>query len=76
MKIRVLVEHGNSNWAASSESDEIGGVVVATAESRAAVLDKFRSALRFHIEGLAAEGRELPQIDGLEVMEVVESIAA
>jgi predicted RNase H-like HicB family nuclease len=76
MKLRVLVEHGDTNWAASCESDEIGGVVVATAATRAEVIAKFRSALRFHLEGVRATGRDVPAIEGIEVLEVVELVAA
>jgi predicted RNase H-like HicB family nuclease len=57
MKYLVVVEQTNSGF--SAYSPDVPGCV-ATAESRADVEREIADAISFHLEGMQAEGLELP----------------
>jgi len=76
MILNVLLEAGPPNWGAGSADDGLGGVVAATADTRPAVIRQFKSALKFHLEGLRLEGIEVPVIESLELHEVIPFDAA
>ena len=71
MIVNVLLEAGPPNWCASSADDGLVGVVVATAQTRRAVIREFKSALKAHLDYLRDTGEHVPSIDGLEIRELV-----
>ena len=71
MILNVLIEAGPPNWGAGSDDEGLGGCVVATAATRDAVIREFKSALKFHLEGLREAGLEVPVIERLDLHELV-----
>lgn len=71
MKLEVHLENAGRNWAASAFSEEIFGTVVATGKTRSSTIREFRSALKFHLDGLREDGRAVPTITELEIRELV-----
>jgi predicted RNase H-like HicB family nuclease len=71
MKLRVDIEKAGSNWAASASDDKILGTVVATGATRSLTIKKFRSALKFHLQGLRKDGQTVPEVTELEVRELI-----
>jgi predicted RNase H-like HicB family nuclease len=71
MTLDVRIAEAGKNWCASASGPEVNGTVVATGKTRAAALKEFRSALAFHLDGLREDGVEVPEIDGLEVRELI-----
>lgn len=67
--ITVILEEGPNNWGAYTP-DDIGSVIV-TAKTREEVIRQFRSALKFHLRGMRADGMETPDVTELEIREVV-----
>ena len=70
MILRVLLEPGPPNWGAAAD-EGIGGCVVVTAQTRSAVIRRFKSALKAHLEYVREKGVDVPAIDGLEFRELV-----
>lgn len=58
MRYTVVVEHGASSWGA--HVPDLPGCA-AVAETREGVIEAIRGALVLHVEGLRAEGIEVPQ---------------
>ena len=58
MRYVVVIEKANGNYCAFVPDLEC---VVATGATVAAVEEAIRAAIRFHIEGLRADGLEVPQ---------------
>jgi predicted RNase H-like HicB family nuclease len=58
MRYAVVIEKANGNY--SAYVPDLPGCV-ATAPTVAAVEDEIRAAIRFHIEGLRADGLDVPQ---------------
>jgi predicted RNase H-like HicB family nuclease len=58
MRYAVVIEKADGNY--SAYVPDLPGCV-ATGPTVAAVEDKIRSAIRFHIEGLRADGLDVPQ---------------
>ncbi|HEY3331908.1 MAG TPA: hypothetical protein VGK19_17890 [Capsulimonadaceae bacterium] len=73
MRLEVRLDHDGDAWGAASESPEIYGGVVGVGRSREAAIADFLSALRFHIEGLREDGMTVPDVDGIDIREIVES---
>jgi predicted RNase H-like HicB family nuclease len=71
MIFSVTIESGPPNWSAGCADEMLGGVVTATASSRANVIREFKAALRFHIESLKLSGIDVPRIDKLEIRELI-----
>jgi predicted RNase H-like HicB family nuclease len=69
MIVNVIVEKTKSNWCAHTPDDI--GVIIATGETREIVIDSFRSALRAFIDSVKADGFEPPQVDGINVQELM-----
>lgn len=67
--LTVVVEQATNNWCAYTP-DEIG-VIVATAGTREAVIESFRSALGLHLRSMREEGLAVPHITRLEVRETM-----
>ena len=68
MRYLVVVEKGPASWGA--HVPDVPGCVAA-AESREEVLELIRDATAFHIEGLRAEGEDVPvPASSAEVVEV------
>lgn len=68
MRYLVVVEKGPASWGA--HVPDVPGCVAA-AESREEVLELIRDAIAFHIEGLRAEGEDVPvPASSAEVVEV------
>ena len=57
MRYVVVIEHGEQSWGA--HVPDLPGCVAA-AESREEVLDLIREAIAFHLEGLRADGEDVP----------------
>ncbi len=57
MRYAVVIEKANGNY--SAYVPDLPGCV-ATGESISAVEDEIRTAIRFHIEGLRADGLDVP----------------
>ena len=64
-KIIVNVSWCNKNFGASL-SENVPGAVVITAKSYDELVDEVRETLKFHIEGMLADGDDVPQwlLDG------------
>lgn len=64
-KIIVDVARCNQNFSASL-SDNVPGAVVFTADTYEALQKEARESLEFHVEGMLADGDDVPQwlIDG------------
>lgn len=64
-KIIVNVSWCNKNFGASL-SENVPGAVVITAKSYDELVDEVRETLKFHIEGMMADGDDVPQwlLDG------------
>jgi len=73
MRIEVMLDHDGDAWGAFAEGDGLHGCVVATGNSREAVLAEFESALRFHISGLREDGVASPDITEIAIREIVET---
>ncbi len=58
MRYAVVIEKANGNY--SAYVPDLSGCV-ATGETVAAVESEIREAIRFHIEGLQADGMVVPQ---------------
>jgi predicted RNase H-like HicB family nuclease len=58
MRYAVVIEKADGNY--SAYVPDLPGCV-ATGATVAAVEDEIRAAIRFHIEGLEADGLEVPQ---------------
>ena len=58
MRFAVVIEKAGSNY--SAYVPDLPGCV-ATGETVAAVESEIRDAIRFHIEGLRADGNAIPQ---------------
>ena len=63
--IRVSVEWTNKNFCASL-SDNVPGAIVLTAKDIIELKREVKETLKFHVEGMLADGEEVPQwlIDG------------
>ncbi len=73
MKLEVSIADVGSNWAISASDPAIHGTVAASAATREAALRKFRSALRFHLEGLREDGEDVPAYSDIELPEPIEA---
>ena len=72
MTIEVLVEQSqDNNWAASSDTDALRGVIVAIAPTRLEALAKFRIDLVEHIAFQKERGFDIPSVTAFEVREIV-----
>lgn len=69
MKITVVLEKTENNWGAFTP-DDIGSVL-AVGDTREETIENFRTALRFHLEGLREYGRPVPDVTELEVKELI-----
>ena len=58
MRFAVVIEKANSNY--SAYVPDLPGCI-ATANTVVAVENEIREAIRFHIDGLRADGFEVPQ---------------
>ena len=58
MRYALVIEKANSNY--STYVLDLPGCIV-TANTVAAVENEIREAIRFHIDGLRADGLEIPQ---------------
>ena len=58
IRCAVVIEKANSNYSANVP--DLPGCIV-TANTVAAVENEIREAIRFHIDGLRADGLEIPQ---------------
>lgn len=68
MRYLVVVEKGVATWGA--HVPDVPGCVAA-AQSREEVIELIRDAIAFHIEGLRAEGEDVPvPASSAEVVEV------
>lgn len=68
MRYLVILERAPENWAAYSP--DVPGCV-ATGPTPEATLERFREALRLHLEGLREDGLPLPEPSArAEVVEV------
>lgn len=63
MRYLVIVAEGARNWGAWSP--DVPGCV-ATGKTREETVQNMREALAFHLEGMAADGDELPEETTLE----------
>ena len=59
-KVVVNVSWCNRNFGASL-GENVPGAVVVTAKTYGELVDEVREALRFHIDGMIADGDQLPQ---------------
>lgn len=71
MKIEVIVEGSGESWAASSDSPALHGAVGAVGDTRDEAIEQFRSAVKFHIEGLREDGQDVADVTELEIRELV-----
>jgi predicted RNase H-like HicB family nuclease len=62
-KYLVVIEKGERNYSAFSP--DVPGCV-ATGRSVEATIDEMRSALEFHLEGMAENGEAVPTAKGLD----------
>ncbi len=69
MKLVVVLEKTESNWAAYTPHDDL--CVNACADTREATLSLFVEALRFHLEGMREAGQPFPEITALEIHETL-----
>jgi predicted RNase H-like HicB family nuclease len=58
MRYAIIIEKANGNY--SAYVPDLPGCV-ATGDTVSAVEDEIREAIRFHIEGLRADGVEIPE---------------
>ena len=65
----VRLEGSPGGWGATA-SDE-NGLIVATGTTREEVVERFRGALKQHMEVARDLGREVPDVTELEIRELV-----
>ncbi len=71
MNINVLVEKAENNWAASSDAAVLRGMIVAMGDTRDEAIEKLRRMIPDHVAYLAEKGYVVPEIDGLEIRDLV-----
>lgn len=59
--IMVNIQRCGRNYGAAVDDDRVQGSVVATAKTYEALQGKVRDALRFHVEGMLADGDPMPE---------------
>lgn len=59
-KIKVLVDWCERNFAAVTECEALGGVVVATAKDYDTLMDELKQGVALHVEGMMKDGDEVP----------------
>ena len=67
--MNLVLEKTASNGCAFTPDDI--GVVFTRASSRDEVIERFREALRSHLESMHSEGMETPEVDNLNLQEIV-----
>jgi predicted RNase H-like HicB family nuclease len=61
-KIKVSVGWGDKNYSATTNDyDRLNGIIIATGNTFEKLQKEFESALKFHIEGCAADGDSLSE---------------
>jgi predicted RNase H-like HicB family nuclease len=60
-KIIVTIGWSGDNYYATSQGDELNGVIIATHKTFTGIKEEFQSALLFHIEGCVEDGDKLPE---------------
>jgi predicted RNase H-like HicB family nuclease len=68
-----MLDHDGDACGAYAEGEGLLGYVVATGNSPDAVLAEFESALRFHVAGLRADGKDVPDVTEIAIREIVET---
>jgi predicted RNase H-like HicB family nuclease len=69
MTLTVIVEPASTNWCAYTPDDI--GFVGATGATRDEAVESFKSALMAHLRAMWEDGRDLPDITELNVLETV-----
>ncbi len=59
--IRVKIDWCDKNYGAVTEDERLCGMVIVTASTYEGVINDLREAIREHVEGVVAEGEEVPE---------------
>jgi predicted RNase H-like HicB family nuclease len=72
MRIEILIEKAEKNWAVSSTDPALeGNFVGVTADTREEAIDEFKKSLSVYLDYLQSSGREVPQVTEFEVRELI-----
>ena len=58
--VKVKIDWCDKNYAAVTEDERLCGMVIVTAPTYERVINDLREAIREHVEGVMAEGEEVP----------------
>lgn len=59
--VKVKIDWCDKNYGAVTEDERLCGMVIVTASTYEGVINDLREAIREHVEGVVAEGEEVPE---------------